>query len=70
MEHEGPRLIFKKTNWKTFQEKFIRGYREQFPPDVDNDGLMASSDRNLTNEEVIPYLLQLEILDTIEQIVP
>ncbi|CAD7076709.1 unnamed protein product [Hermetia illucens] len=62
------RLNFKQTNWKKFQERFIRGYREECPPlDGENDSTITPGDRNLSNEEILQYLLKLE---TIEQVVP
>lgn len=67
------RLNFKQTNWKKFQERFIRGYREECPPlDGENDSTIAPGDRNLSNEEILQYLLKLEnlTLETIEQVVP
>ncbi|CAD7081235.1 unnamed protein product [Hermetia illucens] len=67
------RLNFKQTNWKKFQERFIRGYREECPPfDAENDSTIAPGDRNLSNEEILQYLLKLEnlTLQTIEQVVP
>ncbi|OXU17002.1 hypothetical protein TSAR_006387 [Trichomalopsis sarcophagae] len=55
------RFIFKKTKWKKFSKKISTNYDLEIP-----------ENKNLTNDEIIIYIKQIEsnILDTIKTVVP